>query len=208
MGTPMGVERPTAEQIFRRVIDALHALDVQYMLVGSFSSNFYGVPRSTQDLDLVLELANTSPTQIADALGPDFQFDPQMSFETITGTYRFVASHQASPFKVEFFLLSDDPHDRRRFARRRAQSIAERQTFVPSPEDVIVTKLRWSKGGNRKKDVDDVRNVMRVQRKSVDWGYVEHWCDIHGTRELLDRLRLEATQSDEPGPDDTEKSAP
>ena len=39
------------------VIDSLEAEQIPYMLVGSFSSNFYGIPRSTEDGDLVIELA-------------------------------------------------------------------------------------------------------------------------------------------------------
>ncbi len=187
----------TAEQIVYQVLDALDAAGVPFMLVGSFSSNFYGVPRSTRDVDFVVNLGNISPAEVARRLGPDFQLDPQMSFETVTGTSRFIAVHSASAFKVEFFLLSDDPHDRERFARRRLESMPGHQTYVASPEDIIITKLRWSKSGNRKKDVDDVRNVIRIQGNAIDWGYVEYWCGLHGTRDLLDRTRIEAV-SDRP----------
>jgi hypothetical protein len=182
----------TAEQIVYHAIAALEAAGVPYMVVGSFSSNLYGVARSTRDADFVVELGTKSPTEIADRLGADFLLDPQMSFETITGTYRFIASHRTSAFKVEFFLLSDDPHDRERFPRRTLEPLGDGQAYVATPEDVIVTKLRWSKGGNRKKDVDDVRNVIRVSGATIDWTYVERWCDAHGTRVLLDRTRTEA----------------
>lgn len=147
MGKALGM---TAEEIVYQVLDALDATGVPSMLVGSFSSNCYGIARSTQDADFVVNLGNT-PSEVADRLGDDFQLDPQMSFETITGTYRFIALHRDSAFKVEFFLLSNDPHDQERFARRRQETMSGHQMYVASPEDVIVTKLRWSKGGNRKK---------------------------------------------------------
>ena len=38
------------------VIEALEACGIPYMLVGSYSSNSYGVPCSTQDADFVIEL--------------------------------------------------------------------------------------------------------------------------------------------------------
>ena len=87
--------------------------------------------------------------------------------------------------------MSDDVHDRERFARRRDVSMFGRRVSVPSPEDVVVTKLRWSQRGKRRKDMDDVKNVLAVQRDSLDWGYVRRWCDQHGTRELLEQLRGE-----------------
>lgn len=37
-----------------------------------------------------------------------------------------------------------------------------------------------------------VRNVIRVQREGLDWAYFERWCDLHGTRRLLDQTRAEA----------------
>ena len=58
------------------VIDALDALHVPYMLVGSFSSNFYGVPRSTQDADFVVQLQPGDVFRLAQHLGPPFQLDP------------------------------------------------------------------------------------------------------------------------------------
>ena len=63
-------------------------------------------------------------------------------------------------------------------------------TFLfPSAEDVIITKLRWSRAGGRRKDIEDAENVIAVQGERIDWDYVTSWCDRHGTRELLDRVR-------------------
>ena len=39
-----------------RVADALTGSGVAYLLTGSFSSNYYGIPRSTKDADFVVEL--------------------------------------------------------------------------------------------------------------------------------------------------------
>jgi len=43
----------TAVEIVSRVIDALNQSAIPHMLVGSFSSNLYRVPRSTKDADFV-----------------------------------------------------------------------------------------------------------------------------------------------------------
>lgn len=71
--------------------------------------------------------------------------------------------------------------------------LLDKQVFVPAPEDVVVTKLRWSKGGARQKDMEDVRNVLAVTRPSMlDLAYIRHWCDQHGTRDLFEKLLAEA----------------
>src|SRR5688572_6830347 len=108
-----------AEAVVVAVVTTLEQLKVPYMVVGSFSSNVYGIPRSTQDADFVVQLEDVSVAAIARALGPEFELDPQVSFETITATTRYVMRHDKAAFKIELFLLSNDPFDRERFRRRR-----------------------------------------------------------------------------------------
>lgn len=181
-----------AEAVVYAVVDALESLGVPYVVVGSFSSNLYGLPRSTKDADLVVELGAVSVAALQQALGPGFRVDPQMSFETVTMTSRLIVVHVATAFKVELFLLSNDPHDRERFARRARRPMPEREPFVATPEDVVVTKLRWSRGGNRAKDMDDVVNVLHAQWARLDWDYIRRWCSAHNTLELLERAASEA----------------
>lgn len=171
------------------VIDALHDCAISYMLSGSFATNYYAIPRSTQDADFVVELGQTSIMKLAERLGSGFRLDPQLSFETITGTYRYIVNLRRSHFKIEIFLLSNDDHDQQRFARRRRIEFHQRQVYLPSPEDVIVSKLRWCQRGKRRKDLDDVQNVIAVQAGNLDWDYIHRWCDQHGTRDLLDDIR-------------------
>jgi len=171
------------------MIDALEAAGAAYMLVGSYSSNFYGIPRATQDADFILQTDVASVPAIIKRLGSRFRLDRQLAFELVTATTRFAVNVEGSSFQIELFLLGDDQHDQERFARRRRVTMLERETFVPSAEDVIVTKLRWCEQAGRDKDVEDVRNVIAVQGDHLQWNYVETWCDRHGTRKLLDEIR-------------------
>lgn len=157
------------------------------MIVGSFSSNMYGVERSTQDVDIVLQLESRSINDLIHALGPDFYVDPQLGFETVTMTSRFIANHLNPLFKIELFMLSDDPHDRMRFERRRTLHIAGHAVDFPTSEDVIITKLRWSKGGRRTKDIDDVKNVLAVQQGKLDLTYIRHWCAQYEILDLFEK---------------------
>ncbi|HUO10513.1 MAG TPA: hypothetical protein VM008_19570 [Phycisphaerae bacterium] len=176
-------------EIVAKVIAALHRSKIPFMIVGSFSSNVYGVERTTQDADFVMQLEPHSISKLIQELGPDFKLDPQLGFETVTMTSRYVASHIDPLFKIEFFLISDDAHDLERFSRRRMGQLHGNQLPLPSPEDVIVTKLRWSKGGKRTKDIEDVKNVLAVQTPAnLDLPYIRHWTTQHGTRELFEKL--------------------
>ena len=74
-----------------------------------------------------------------------------------------------------------------RFARRRAVEVLDRTVALPTAEDVIINKLLWFQQARRSKDFEDARNVIAVQRPSLDWAYLQLWCR---------RLDLEAALRD------------
>ncbi len=170
-----------------RVIALFDQLSVPYMLVGSYSSNYYSRPRSTQDADFVVEISDDQVRKLRSNLGADFVLDSQMSFETVTMTTRYVISHPASAFKIELFFLTDDPHNQERFRRRQQVDFEGQAVWLPTAEDVIIQKLRWGKTGRRSKDIEDVRKVLALQSGKLNMLYIRQWCDRHGTRELLEQ---------------------
>jgi len=178
----------TAEGI-KRFVNALDGCAISYMIVGSFSSNLYGVVRSTQDLDLVVVLSDNALSQLRNALGPDYVIDSQTSFETATFSMRHVVEIKETGFTIEMFHLKDDEYDQERFRRRVQRTANDLSAFFATAEDVVVTKLKWFQQINRERDRDDVKHVIAVQKANLDWAYVESWCDKQGTRALLEEIR-------------------
>lgn len=178
----------TAADCVAACIAALNQIGNPFMVVGSFSSNVYGVPRSTKDADFVIQSADAIISKFAAAIGPSFVLEPQFAFETVTGTSRFHFTHADSGFIIEFFNLTDDPHDQQRFQRRVRGEIGGQSTYIPTAEDVIITKLRWSKHGSRQKDIADIRGILAVQKGRLNLEYIAEWADHHGTRDVLDPL--------------------
>ncbi len=174
-------------ELAARVIEALQAEGIDYMVVGALSSSVFGIPRATKDVDIVLHLQTREPLQRLEArLGDVVDFDPQVTFETLTGSLRHILTAKTRPpFTVELFELGSDPFVVERFSRRRAEWSGQlkRKVFLPTAEDVIVQKLRWG----RPKDVEDARDVLAVQTPArLDMEYIKRWCETHQTS---DRLR-------------------
>ena len=179
----------TSDEAVVAVIAALAAEGVPYMLTGSLASNLYGIPRSTNDADFVLQIDAGGLGALRARLEPALRWEARLSFETVTSTTRQILEVPGIGFRIELFFLTDDPHDAERFARRRRVPALGREVYVPSAEDVVITKLRWSRQGQRNKDRDDVRAVVAASGDRLDWDYVHRWCDVHGTRALLDEIR-------------------
>lgn len=83
-----------------------------YMIVGSYSSNFYGVPRSTKDADLAVNLDQTDWKKLSSILPPGLELEQQSGFEMVTSTRKELIRVKNSVFEIELFHLSKDARQR------------------------------------------------------------------------------------------------
>jgi hypothetical protein len=172
------------------VVDALDACGIDYMVVGAFSSNAYSIGRSTKDADFVVALQPGHLTMLMQRLGAEFHLDRQLQLETLTGSKRNVVTYLPTKFQIELFRLNaQDEHHAVRFRRRVRRMLNEikREVWIPTVEDVVIQKLRWQ----RRKDLDDVVNVLTVSGPMIDWTYLRSWTAKHGTDALLEELLQE-----------------
>ncbi len=169
------------------VIEALEAESIPYFLAGSIAAMVYGIPRATKDVDFVVEIGSDGIDRLARRLAGQFEFDPQQHLETSTWTRRHILRSSRPVFEVELFIKSADPHHLEQWTRRRVlhNPILGRDAWMPTPEDVVIQKLRWG----RPKDIADVEMVIGVQGAKLDWTYIERWCDAHGSRRRLDEVK-------------------
>lgn len=178
----------TGEDAVTVMVGILESSEIPYMLVGSFSSNYFGISRATRDADFVIHASREGRSALEAALPEGFDLDAQMSFEMVTSTTKQVVRIQSIPFEIELFDLSRDEFDQERFARRRKVRSGTRDYFLPTAEDVIVQKLRWCRNGRRTKDYEDARDVTAVQGRALDFDYIRAWTDRHETRDIFEEI--------------------
>ena len=184
---------PNSGQAVALLIDALEQCGVEYMIVGAFSVNPYGIERSTNDADLVVQWRDHQLGEVRRRLPADFRFDPQMQMEAFTGSIRNTVTYLPTGFQLELFRYNaNDEHHVERFRRRRRVRLDElqRDVWIPTAEDVVIQKLRWQ----RQKDLDDVLGILAVSGDRLDWTYLSFWTRQHGTEQRL--LQLKASLPD------------
>lgn len=142
-----------------------------------------------QDADFVVQLQGRSVDEVFAPLASQFKVDPQMSFETVTGTIEHVLWTPDHALVIGLFELSQDEHDQSRFGRPIVVRAMRGDAYVLAPEDVIITKLLWYQRERRSKGLNDARNILATQQKLLDAACRERWCRTHGTLELLPQLR-------------------
>jgi hypothetical protein len=186
------------------VVRALEGLHVPYQVGGSLASSIYGIPRATQDVDLVAQLRREHVAPLVAALGTEFYADAEMIVDAIQHRSSFNVIHLPTNYKVDIFLLQPGAWGREEMARRRAEQIGEGDDTVTlyfsSPEDTILHKLEWFRAGGGVSDRQwgDVLGVLKVQGNGLDFAYLRRWAAELGLTELLSRALIDAGQDHEP----------
>lgn len=184
-----------------RVTQALESLGVRYAVGGSIASAFYGVPRLTNDVDIVAELDKADVDDFAAALETEFYADVVAMRAAVLARRSFNVVSKADFSKVDVFVPPNGAWERLQFARaRREQLVPEAESepvLVATPEDTILAKLVWFEKGNRVSDRQwqDVRDVLEVQGVALDATYLRTWAAALRVGELLERAIAEADTS-------------
>jgi hypothetical protein len=90
------------------VARALDQLGVPHAIVGSLASSLHGVPRSTNDVDIVATLRREHADALASALGDAFYVDSDMIRDAIDRRSEFNVIHLGTMFKVDVFVPALD----------------------------------------------------------------------------------------------------
>ena len=161
------------------IVDALNAAGIEYMLTGSLASSLYGTPRATRDIDLVI-VANAEQIRQLKALLPeeDYYFDLEDALEAVRRFSQFNVIEQLTMWKVDLILRKDTPYDHTAFERRVELDHQGLRVVVTSPEDSILSKLRWAQSTDSEAQRRDVAGILRERRETLDRGYIEHWIGL------------------------------
>src|SRR5262245_48529801 len=111
----------TERDLLADCLKRLNSAGISYMVTGSMASNFWGVPRTTHDLEFVIQLPPRAIPQMVSAFASDFFIDEQSIRAAYAPPYQFNAIDQRSNLKVDFWLPANMAFDREMFRRRIAQ---------------------------------------------------------------------------------------
>lgn len=181
-------------ELLKKVVVALDASGTPYMLTGSYASSLQGEPRLTHDIDLVVAMTPSAARLLIDAFpAPDYYLDLSAMSDAIARKGQFNLLDSVGGDKVDFWMLSDEPFDQSRFARRYVEEFEGQSLQVSRPEDTILMKLRWADlCGGSEKQFGDARSVYELQRGALDLQYIERWVELLNVADLWQRLQREA----------------
>jgi len=175
-------------------------LGIPYLVGGSLASSVYGIPRATQDVDLVAELRPEAVQAVHDRLVDAFYVDTDMMLDAIARRASFNVIHLETMFKVDVFIMRGDSWSREEMARARSEVFEGTEGPVSirfaSPEDTLLHKLIWYKLGNEISDRQwgDILGVLKVQADALDDIYLDRWAPLLDVADLLARARTQPSR--------------
>ena len=169
----------TAALIFEKLREALDAAQVPYFVTGSFVSSAHGVPRSTNDIDIVIAPTPAQLTALlAEFSAAEYYSDSEDAFDALKHHSQFNIIDQKTFWKIDFIVSKDEPFDRSRFERRKLTAIAGVHVYAATPEDILIAKLRWAKLGGSERQIEDAAGVIRMQGEQLETAYVAQWVEL------------------------------
>jgi hypothetical protein len=165
------------QELLAEVLDVLHQQQIEYMITGSLVSSLQGEPRTTHDIDIVV---NIRPTQITSFIaafsGERFYIDEDAVYEALKHHGMFNLIDTKSGDKVDFWIVTNSLFDISRFSRRILITALNLSMYISTPEDTIIMKLNWSKlSGKSRKQMDDALRVYELQFKILNMDYIQTW---------------------------------
>jgi len=146
------------------------------MLTGSFASAYYGAPRSTQDIDVVIEATVVQLQSFVQFLpSGEYYADLDAALEARRRESLFNVIDLATGWKIDFIIRKSRAFSQEEFSRRQLVSMQGIRLFVASAEDVVIAKLEWSKLAQSQRQIEDVAAILRLRWESLDRAYLEKW---------------------------------
>jgi len=184
-------------EVLHLVAAELDRIGIPYAVGGSVASGLYGEPRSTHDVDLLLDLGLDDVPRLVAALEDRFYLQAAAAREAIARCSSFQAVHRKLHVKVDLFIRGENALDRDQIERRIRRTCSDddpRSVFMTSPEVIVLRKLDWYRMTNETSDRQwrDVVGVIKVSGTRLDFPYLQRMASTLGTRALLDRALREA----------------
>jgi len=133
-----------------RISAILGDLGLKFHFTGGVASSYYGDPRLTQDLDIVIQLAVDQPETKAllDRLSAGYLVNEPVAIDAIKRNGLFQAIDEQSMIKIDFHVGEKIPGELERGTSR--EILPGLTVPLVGKEDAIVSKLLWIQQGSHK----------------------------------------------------------
>jgi hypothetical protein len=156
------------------------SINIDYYVNRGVASSIHGEPRSTRDLDLVIEVKPNQIDLLVKTLEASGYYCPVSAVEDLQqGLGNMLnITHTETIANADIYITDNSPFAVSQMQRRVLIEVEEIPAFwIASAEDIILQKLRWGKGSKSEKQWRDVLGIIKLQAENLDYGYLTEWAE-------------------------------
>jgi Nucleotidyl transferase of unknown function (DUF2204) len=162
---------------------------IPYLITGGMAVFVWGRPRFTADIDLIVELSVDKLIVLEKALkslDETGYVDADVMREALAESGEFNFIDGKTGMKVDFWVSTGDSFDRSRLKRRVSKKIIGHDVYFSTPEDLILSKLRWWRDTGSTRHKEDIVSIISISGEGLDQVYLANWAEKLGYTDLLD----------------------
>jgi hypothetical protein len=175
-------------ELLKSIAEKFESADIEYMLTGSMAMAFYSTPRMTRDIDIIIQISGGDVDKIIDLFHDDFYIEEESVRRAVLNRGIFNIIHNDSIIKVDLIIRKDEKYRIEEFTHKKKIPVEGVSISVAAPEDLILSKLVWSKQSQSELQFRDVRQMMMVL-KELNYGYLEKWAKVLHVDDLLRKVK-------------------
>jgi hypothetical protein len=173
------------DDVLEVVCGFLNHEGMDYVVVGGLAVIFHGIPRTTMDADIILQIEGDEIPRLVEFLKENGFF---ASLEDMRDAFRekthCTVEDKESMIRLDLKGVYNEM-DRRTFSRKMDFDYKGTKVFIASAEDTIANKLVFGS----EQDLRDAEGIYVRQMQRLDMDYLEEICKEMGVQEDLKRLK-------------------
>ena len=173
----------------RVLIGQLEGVEIPYMVVGSLASSAHGMARTTYDADIVIDPTTAQLDVLIETCQRGFYVSPQTARQAFRVRTMFNVVDLNNGCKADLIFRKDNSFAISEFSRRRKIPLETgTEIWAATPEDTILSKLKWAQMGGSERQLQDATQIVAIQESNLDFDYLRKWGLELQVGELLEQV--------------------
>ena len=162
----------TFAKSLKKITGILNEEKINYMIVGGFAVSFHNRARTTNDIDLVLQIY---PHHVKSILKyfPEWQGFEESFMDSARRGILFNITDFETGIRYDFMTYKDSDYNWTAFERRKQVEFFGVNCYISTKEDLIISKLRWYNITPSEKQMEDLKFLLLDKELDID--YLKIW---------------------------------